>query len=149
MTQDDLPSISISRLRAAGQVSGHARFAVVSCGGLRRVIGVAHRRFPNNGSWSFFLCPRCSRRARVLKLHDGAVKCSRCVGLPYQCQLMSDSARAARRVEKLEALLSTDAARLHPRPGRIVDRRSRLEVSLRRAKVVIRSHALRGAPAED
>jgi hypothetical protein len=62
---------------------------------------------------------------------------------------MSDSARAARRVEKLEALLSTDAARLHPRPGRTVDRRSRLEVSLRRAKVVIRSHALRGAPVED
>jgi hypothetical protein len=149
MTQDDLPSISISRLRAAGQVSRDARFAVVSCGGLRRVVGIAHRRFPNNGSWSFFLCPRCGRRARVLKLHDGAVKCSRCVGLLYRCQRMSDSERAARRVEKLEAFLSADAARLHPRKGRVLDRRSRLEVSLLRAKVVIRSCALRGAPVED
>jgi hypothetical protein len=149
MTQDDLPSISISRLRATGQVSGDARFAVVTCGGLRRVIGVAHRRFPNNGSWTFFLCPRCTRRARILKLHDGAVKCARCVGLPYRCQLMSDRERAARRVEQLEALLSGSAARVRPRPGRVLDRRSRLEVSLRRAKVVVRAHALRGAPAED
>ena len=79
-------------------------------------------------------CPRCTRQY---------------AGLRYRVDCLSKPKRAAQRVERLEALLSGGPARLHQRPGRTVDRRTRLEVSLRRAKVVVRSHALRGAPEED
>ena len=51
--QDDLPSISISRLRASGVVTSDTKSVDIVFGegndGLRREVKVAHRRFPNGG----------------------------------------------------------------------------------------------------
>jgi hypothetical protein len=65
--QDDLASISISRLRASGVVTGGTNSVDIVFGegddGLRREVKVVHRRFPNGGEWSFYVCPACKWRA--------------------------------------------------------------------------------------
>ena len=138
--QDDFPSVSISRLRAQGQVSADATQVRVTIAGLSREVRVVHRLFPNGGAWSFFLCPNCGRRARVLRLYE-KLACWRCVGLMYRCQQGDKTGR----IERLRKLLASPVARLKPRVGRTLDRRKRLEVSLRRALIVERRKALRGA----
>jgi hypothetical protein len=47
-------------------------------GELEFPVGVTLLKFPNGGSWSFFLCPQCPRRARKLWLLDGRPACDRC-----------------------------------------------------------------------
>jgi hypothetical protein len=68
--QDDLPSVSISPLRAAGVVTPDMERVVVAFGegdnSLKRRVRVTHVAFRNGGSWSFFVCPVCERPARVL-----------------------------------------------------------------------------------
>ena len=128
-----------------GVVDRNTKSVVIAFGegdeALRREIGITHRQFPNGGSWSFFTCPQCERRARVLKLHDGAVMCWRCCaarGVRYRSASGSpverDAARMAR-LEKLRELLDGGPARMHPRLGRALDRRSGLTISLRRAMI--------------
>ena len=96
-----------------------------------------------------FLCPTCGRRARKLKLHE-KVMCWRCCaqsGLGYRISDGSAAERAearARRTEKLQAQLGGGPLRLHPRPGRVMDRRGALELRLRRARIVGRLSVLRG-----
>jgi hypothetical protein len=151
-TLDDVPSISISKLVADGVVRRDMPYASVTIEGFTRTFRLTRRKLRNGGWWMFFIC-ECGRRARVLRLSARGIACPRCTrryaGLKYRVECLSKPKRAAQRVERLEALLCGGPARLHPRPGRTLDRRSRLDVSLRRAKVVVRSHALRGAPAED
>ena len=137
--QDDLASVSISRLRAYGVVTSETKsvemFSARATTGLRREVKVVHRRFPNGGEWSFFLCPVCDRPARVLKLHDKPM-CRRCClrqGIGYRVSsgtpVERDVARVAR-LHKLRELLDGGPVRLHPRPGRRLDRRWSLTVSL-------------------
>jgi hypothetical protein len=150
--QDDLPSVSASRLRASGVVTRDMKSVVILFGegegALRREVKVVHRRFPNGGEWSFFLCPVCSRRARVLKLHDRPM-CRRCClrqGIVYRISSGSpverDVARVAR-LKKLREQLDGGPARLHPRPGRGLDRRWSLTVSWRRGMIRERQDLLR------
>jgi hypothetical protein len=65
--QDDLASVSISRLRASGVVTSETTSVDVIFGegndGLKREVKVVHRRFPSGGEWSFFVCPACKWRA--------------------------------------------------------------------------------------
>jgi hypothetical protein len=65
--QDDLASVSISRMRASGVVTSDMRWVDIIFGegddGLAREVKVVHRRFPNSGSWSFYVCPACKWRA--------------------------------------------------------------------------------------
>jgi hypothetical protein len=103
--QDDLPAVSVSKLRALGVVAADARsvFAVFGEGdaALKREVRIVHRRFPNGGSWSFFICPACERRARVLRLYDGGPMCRWCclrLGLRYRVEYMPKDERARRRV---------------------------------------------------
>jgi hypothetical protein len=151
--QDALPtSPSVSRLRALGVVDRNTKSILISFGegddALRREIRITHRQFPNGGSWSFFTCPQCERCARVLKLHDGAVMCWRCCaarGVRYRSASGSpverDVAQMAR-LQKLRELLDGVQARLHPRPGRSLDRRRELTISLRRAMIRQRQQLL-------
>jgi hypothetical protein len=144
--QNALPaSSSISTLRGLGIVNRNTKSVVIAFGegddALWREVHVTHRRFPNGGGWSFFTCPLCDRRARVLKVHDGAVMCWRCCaarGARYRSASGSpderDAARIAR-LQKLRELLDGGPARLHPRPGRTLDRRRELTISLRRAMI--------------
>jgi hypothetical protein len=56
--QDDLPSVSISPLRAAGRVTTDMECIDIAFGAgddaLRRRVRVTHVSFQNGGSWSFF-----------------------------------------------------------------------------------------------
>jgi len=151
---DDLATCeNVSRLRASGVITPYTA-AVVVCFGegesvLRREVRVVHRKLRNGGSWSFFVCPQCARRARVLKLHDGRPKCWRCCracGVRYRSASGSpverDAARMAR-LQKLRGMLDGGPARLHPRPGRRLDRRWSLTVSWRRGMIRQRQDLLR------
>jgi hypothetical protein len=150
--QDDLPSVSISPMRASGIVTPDVEWVVVAFGegdsALKRRVRVTHHKFPNGGSWSFFVCPVCERPARVLKLH-GRPMCRRCClreGIGYRVSsgspLERDVARLAR-LQKLRELLDGGPARLHPRPGRRLDRRWSLTVSWRRGMIRERQALLR------
>jgi hypothetical protein len=147
--QDNLPtSPSVSTLRASGLVDRNTKSVVIAFGegadALWREIRVTHRQFPNGGGWSFFACPRCSRRARVLKIYDGLPMCWRCCaanGVRYRSaggSTMERDAARTERIERLRGLLDGYPARLHPRPGRVLDRRRGLETSLQRARTVQR-----------
>jgi hypothetical protein len=120
--QDDLPSVSISRLRASGVVSGDTKSIHIVFGEgddcLRREVKVVHQRFPSGGEWSFFLCPVCERPARILKLHEKPM-CRRCClreRIGYRVSSGSpverDLARVAR-LHKLRELLDGGPIRVH------------------------------------
>ena len=151
--QDDLPSVSASRLRASGVVTSDMKSVVVAFGdgddALRREVKLRHMAFPSGGSWSYFLCPSCSRRCRKLRVLDGRVVCRRCClrhGVGYRVSSGSpverDVARVAR-LKKLREQLDGGPARLHPRPGRRLDRRWSLTVSWRRGMIRERQDLLR------
>ena len=138
-TQDDCPSVSVSRLRALGAVTEDMASVRVTIGEVSREVRLSHMRFPNGGGWSFFLCPSCGRRARVLKLFE-RIACWRCTRLegrplPYRVQLGDRSGR----IKRLRQRLNGGPARARPRPGRRLDRRRRLEQALRRALIVERN----------
>jgi hypothetical protein len=44
--------------------------------------------------------------------------------------------------KRIERLYGDKPARLHPRPGRRLDRRTHIEAALRRSQIVARQHAL-------
>jgi hypothetical protein len=155
LTQDQCPSITVSRLRALGAVTEDMASVRVAIGEVSREVRLSHMRFPNGGGWSFFLCPSCGRRARVLKLFE-RIACWRCTRfegkpLPYRVQLGDRS----QRIERLQQRLDGGPARLRPRPGRRLDRRRRLEQALQRALIEERSwmkgarHALAVEGADD
>jgi hypothetical protein len=110
--QDELPtSPSVSGLRAAGVVSGDTKKVVLAFGesesALKREVKVEHRKFRNGGEWSFFVCPVCGRRARLLKLHDGRPMCWRCCqagGVRYRSAGGSPAERAEARAKRVETL---------------------------------------------
>jgi hypothetical protein len=95
--QDDLPSVSISPMRASGVVTPDIEWVDVAFGegdsALKRRIRLTHHKFPNGGSWSFFVCPDCGRPARVLKLHEKPM----CVGAAVFAKGLDIAYRAARR----------------------------------------------------
>ena len=145
--QDDLASVSISRMRASGAVTPRMEWvdlAFCECDNApKRRVRVLHVTFPNGGSWSFFLCPACGQTALILRLHAKPM-CRRCLlreGIRYRIAGGSPAERAAaraKRIVKLNAQLRGGPARLRPRPGRTLDRRGRLEASLQRARIVRR-----------
>ena len=142
---DDLPAVSVSRLRALGDLTAEAKTATVRFDDMEFVVALSLRRFPNGGSWSFFLCP-CGRRARILRLFEGGLACSRCLaarGLRPRVQLIRTERRAAYHAPRILARLNSNTpARLFPRPGRMLDRRANLEFALRRSRIVARKRGV-------
>ena len=146
--QDDLLAVNSARLRALGVIKPDATSAIVSFGegeaALKREVKVWHRRWSHGRGLSLFLCPKCECKAQILRLHDGAPKCRKCLlraGLQFRIAYGTRAERAearALRIEKLRAKLSGGPLRLHPREGRDIERRRPLELSLRRAMVVER-----------
>jgi hypothetical protein len=61
---DELVSVSVSRLRASGAIRLEDRHGIIAFGDKQKLVGVAHTKFPNGGSWSFFICPRCGGRKK-------------------------------------------------------------------------------------
>jgi hypothetical protein len=146
---ESLPvSENVSRLRAEGKITADMTSVWIGFGAieLTREVRLEHRRFPNGGSWCFFLCPRCDRRVRRLRLNDGRVMCSRCCGNFHRISYGSPEQRwkaREQRIENLSKLIDNGPARLNPRPGRVLDRRMWLTFALRRAKIVKRWEVLR------
>jgi hypothetical protein len=139
LTKDDLPAIVISRLRATGAVTPDMTAVALDMGdGVERAVRLAHRRFPNGGGWSFFVCPQCGGRTRTLRLtEDGRLACRNCDGLLYRCQ----HADKATRIAHLRALLYGGPARHKPR-WITIDRRRSLEAALRRLLIREREERL-------
>jgi hypothetical protein len=134
---DELPHVSASYMRAAGEIGPDMKAAVVRFGDLSFDVRLQHVRFPNRGSWSFFICA-CSRRCRTLRLHQGGLACKGCLeakGLRYQVEDLSRGERAAHVASRLKGRFAAPA-RLNPRPGRRLDRRGRLAAALWRAEFV-------------
>jgi hypothetical protein len=63
---DELVSLTASRLRATGVIRLEDRHGVIAFGDKQKLVGVAHTVFKNGGSWSYFVCPKCVRRAKRL-----------------------------------------------------------------------------------
>jgi hypothetical protein len=81
---DQLMSLSASRLKATGAIRLEDRYGVIAFGEKQKLIGVAHK---NGGSWSYFRCPKCGRRAKRLWLIDDAPRCVKCcwsLGVRYR-----------------------------------------------------------------
>jgi hypothetical protein len=139
---DDLPSVAISRLVAEKKIACGDTRARIHLDGVTGEFSVARIDFPNGGWWAFVIC-HCGRRVRRLWVHNDHLCCRHCLqrrGLRYRCKGCDGGPRIA----QLRARLSSPSpARLHPRPKRILDRRWRLEASLRRAEFVDRLRGLR------
>ena len=138
---DELPGVSVSRLRALGDITEQINVATIKLGEYEFTVGLSLFLWPNGGSWSFFVCP-CGRRARILRLFEGSLACCRCLkarGLHARVELVRTERRAAWLTPKrLERLRSDAPARLHPRPGRMLDRRVNMELALKRSLIVAR-----------
>ena len=146
---DELVSLGVSRLRATGAIKLEDRQAVIPFGGQNKLSGVAHTVFRNGGSWSYFVCPKCGRRAKKLWLVDDAPRCVSCCwsfGARYRSAYgfgRSERLRERdRRVDRLQAMLEGGPLRLKPVPpnwgDRRLDRRNRLTWALQRARIVTR-----------
>ena len=153
---DDLPHVGVSRLRAAGLIRADDKTTTIQFTdpdpAFTFTVALQHVRFPNGGGWSFFVCP-CGRRARTLRLYDGSLACRRCLearGLRYRMGDLSRPERAAYAVSRLRARLASDVpARLHPRPGRRLDRRSHFAAALWRAEYVAARHGFKDLIDDD
>jgi hypothetical protein len=142
---DELPGVFVSRLRALGEITADMRAATVAIEGAQFVVGLSLVRFPNGGSWSFFVCP-CGRRARILRLFERQLGCCRCLkarGLHARVEHIRTEKRAAYHLPRLLARLNNVApARIRPRNGQMLDRRANSEARLRRSLIVARQHAI-------
>jgi hypothetical protein len=130
--RDDLPFVKVSRLRATGAINPLMDSADIEIGGHKREVGLWHMFFPNDGSWSYFLCPTCARRCQTLRLYDGRFVCASCDCLLLRCQ----SGDKRPRIERLRARLA------EPKKKRPVQ----LEQALRQALIAERRERLKGWP---
>jgi hypothetical protein len=139
--QDDLPSVSVSRLRATGAVTPEMTRTTIGIADVEVEVGLQLVRFRNGNSWSFFLCPQCGRRARTLKLLGGSVLCWRCChrrGARYRVWTRGLRGRAELRIPKLRAMLESEQSlRLKPHLWGTMERRVRLEAALRKAQLLV------------
>ena len=146
---DELVSVSVSRLRASGAIRLEDRHGFIAFGDKQKLVGVAHTKFPNGGSWSYFRCPKCGARSRKLWLIDDAPRCRLCLeklGVRYRAAYgfgRTERLRVRdRRVDKLQAMLEGGPIRFKPVPpnwgNRRLDRRSCLTVAMQRARIVTR-----------
>ena len=129
---DELVSIGVSRLRATGAIRLEDRHGVIAFGDKQRLVGLAHTKFPNGGSWSYFVCPGCRRRAKRLWLVDDAPRCRLCLeklGVRYR------SAYGFGRSERLQER-DRYLDRVHTR--RLRGRKRRLTMTMRRSMVTCR-----------
>ena len=128
----DLPQAGVSRLRATGIITEKSTSTVLRFGEREFNVGVVARRFPNGGSWSFFVCPGCARWCRTLRVYEGKLACRSCLkarGLLYQVEAISTPERTAYTLRK----------RL-TRPPETIKFKARHEAAIRRSLIVDRQY---------
>jgi hypothetical protein len=146
---DELVGVGVSRLKATGVIRLEDQQAVIPFGDQTKLIGISHTTFPNGGSWSYFLCPKCGGRARKLWLADGAPRCRLCLEklgvrnrAAYGFGRTERLRERDRRVDRLQAMLEGGPMRFKPVPpnwgDRRLDRRNHLTAALQRARIATR-----------
>ena len=76
---DEFEKVRVSRFRAMGVIDPAKRTALIPFpNGKTKLIYTAHTNFKHGGGWSYFVCPKCGKRAQVLYLIDDAPLCTRC-----------------------------------------------------------------------
>jgi hypothetical protein len=154
---DEFASVRVSRFRALGIIDPQKQQAAIPFpDGSTKLLAVAHVRFWNGGGWSYFLCPKCSRRTPKLYLVDERPLCTRCCAAlnihhTSRMGIGREARRKAqdRRLDELIAKLETkEPLRLKPAPAiwgqqaaRVYGSRS-LRASIRRRLITLRLHAL-------
>jgi hypothetical protein len=147
-TIDDLPMVKASTLRANGYIGPETKTTLIRFddSGVEYQVGVTTKSLPCGAVWSLFICPRCNGRAQRLRLLDDLPTCGACVrasGLIYRSQSMRTEKRHLVTAPPRLARLNSDRPlRVHPRPGRTLDRRANLEFALRRSRIVARKHGV-------
>jgi hypothetical protein len=150
--RDDLPALSISRLRATGVITADTTEFLVQLGHVEKKVSVHLRRFPSGGSWSWFGCPTCGKWARTLRLYLDDIVCPSCCtrrGIRPRASTMSVRQRAEHRIPKLRAMLeSKESLRLKPVLWGTMERRKRHEAALARAEFIVGRGWLSEAPGD-
>src|ERR1700733_6018920 len=135
---DELLSLDAARLKATGAIRledrhGFIAFGDEDHGGERRkCIGVAHTKFPNGGSWSYFVCPRCGGRKKKLWLVDDAPRCLNC------CWSLGVRYRSAYGFGRGERLSERDRYVDRVQARQLRGRKRRLTMTMRRSMIVCR-----------
>jgi hypothetical protein len=154
---DEFLCVKIPRLRATGVVQLDASHTIIQVGDSQKLIGLAHVRFRNGGSWSLFRCPKCARRANRLWLVEGTPLCRRCcegIGIVHRSKwgfgrherLRACDQKLDELIAKLEA--TTGPLRFNPAPkhwrgrARLVSNSRRLTARMRRSMIVCRLNQL-------
>ena len=135
---DELASLTASRLKATGAIRLEDRHGVIAFGEedhggeRRKCMRIVHKKFPNGGSWSYFLCPRCGGRKKKLCLVDDAPCCLSC------CWSLGVRYRSAYGFGRGERMRERDRYldRVHTR--RLRGRNRRLTMTMRRSMIVCR-----------
>ena len=143
---DELVSVSVSRLRASGAIRLEDQWARIPFGEQTKLIGVAHTKFPNGGSWSYFVCSKCGRRAKKLWLVDDAPRCRLCLeklGVRYRAA--NGFGRAERLRERDRYVDRVQDRRLRGRPRRLTDTMRRSMIVCRLAQLAHQQQAKYGS----
>ena len=154
---DEFECVKIPRLRAMGVVQLDAPHAIIQAGDRQKLIGLAHTKFRNGGSWSHFRCPTCGRRANRLWLIEDRPLCRHCcegIGVVHRSKWgFGRHARLRARDQKLDELIAkldatTGPLRFNPAPkhwrgrARLVSNSRALALRMRRAMIVCRINQL-------
>ena len=129
---DELMSLAASRLKAKGEIRLEDRYGVITFGDKQKLVGVAHTVFKNGGSWSYFVCPKCGRRAKKLWLVDDVPRCLSC------CWSLGVRYRSAYGFGRAERLRERDRYVDRVQDRRLRGRKRRLTMTMRRSMIVCR-----------
>jgi hypothetical protein len=149
---DEFECVKIPRLRATGVVQLEAPHATIQVGDRQKLIGLAHVRFRNAGSWSLFRCPQCARRANRIWLIEGRPLCRHCcetIGIVHRSKWgFGRRERLRARDQKLDELIAkldaTTPLRFNAPPkhwrgrARLVSNSRRLTARMRRSLILCR-----------
>jgi hypothetical protein len=108
------------------------QWARIPFGEQTKLISVAHTKFPNGGSWSYFVCPRCGGRKKKLWLVDDAARCLSC------CWSLGVRYRLAYGFGRSERLRERDRYVDRVQTRRLRRRKRRLTMTMRRSMIVCR-----------
>jgi hypothetical protein len=135
---DELLSLAASRLKASGAIRLEDRHGFIAFGDedhgdeRRKCIGVVHTKFPNGGSWSYFVCPKCGGRKKKLWLVDDAPRCLSC------CWSLGVRYRSAYGFGRTERMRERDRYVDRVQDRRLRGRKRRLTMTMRRSMIVCR-----------
>jgi hypothetical protein len=129
---DELVSLAASRLKATGAIRLEDRHGIIAFGEKQKLVGVAHTVFENGGSWSYFRCPRCDRRAKRIWLVDDLPRCVKC------CWSLGIRYRSAYGFGRSERLRERDRYVDRVQARRLRGRKRRLTMTMRRSMITCR-----------